>query len=367
MLIYKNLTLNVMSLFKEMLSSGESVFKNEDALDPEWVPKLLPYREQQQHHIASCIKPLLQERNGRNVFIYGAPGIGKTAATKWVLRDLEENTEEVLTFYVNCWKKNTSYKVIMELCQQLNYTFVQNKKTEELFEIVKNIVNKKSVVFVFDEIDKMEEFEFLYSILNEVYKKTVIIITNFKDWLNDLEDRVKSRLLPEIIEFKQYNPQETAEILKQRLEFAFTENAWEEEALKAVVAKAAESKDIRVGLHLLRESGLIAEESSSKKILLEHAKKAIDKLIGVQIKSSADLDDETRAILGVVKENSGKKIGELFKLYTTLKGECSYKTFQRRIGVLEKGKFIKTETIMGGKDGTTTVITYQAIKKLTEY
>ncbi len=356
-----------MSLFKEMLGSGESIFKNEDALDPEWVPKLLPYRDQQQHHIASCIKPLLQERNGRNVFIYGAPGIGKTAATRWVLRDLEENTEEIVTFYVNCWKKNTSYKVLVDLCQQMNYTFTQNKKTEEIFDIIKNMVNKKSAVFVFDEIDKMDEFEFLYSILNDVYKKTIIIITNFKDWLNELEDRVKSRLLPEIIEFKQYNPQETEEILKQRLEYAFVDNAWEEDALKLVVARAADSKDIRVGLHLLREAGLIAEESSSKKILLEHAKKAAEKLIGVQIKNSADLDGETRMVLNVVKENSSKKIGELFKSYTDSGGSGTYKTFQRRISVLEKGKFIKTETLMGGKEGTTTVITYQSVKKLTEY
>lgn len=356
-----------MSLFKEMLGSGESVFKNEDALDPEWVPKLLPYREQQQHHIASCIKPLLQSRNGRNVFIYGAPGIGKTSAAKWVLRDLEENTEEVITFYVNCWKKNTSYKVIIDLCQQLNYSFVQNKKTEELFEIVKNMVNKKSAVFIFDEIDKIEEFEFLYSILNDIYKKTIVIITNFKDWLDYLEDRVKSRLLPEIIEFKQYNLQETSEILNQRVEYAFIDNVWEDEALKLIVSRASEAKDIRVGLHLLRESGLIAEESGSKKILLEHATKAAGKLTGVQLKNSEDLDEETRIVLNIVKENSGKKIGELFKTYQDLGGAGTYKTFQRRIAVLEKGKFIKTETLIGGKEGTTTVISYQSVKKLTEY
>jgi cell division control protein 6 len=81
----------MMSLFKDVLGAGESLFKNEESLDPEWVPKLLPHREMQQKAVANALKPLLQDRNGRNVFIFGAPGIGKTAATRVVLRDLEEN------------------------------------------------------------------------------------------------------------------------------------------------------------------------------------------------------------------------------------------------------------------------------------
>ncbi|MDO8661178.1 MAG: hypothetical protein Q7K43_04770, partial [Candidatus Woesearchaeota archaeon] len=74
-----------MGLFDNVLAAGESIFKNEEALEPDFVPKLLPYRDQQQHALASCIKPLLQDRNGRNAFVFGAPGIGKTAAVKWVL------------------------------------------------------------------------------------------------------------------------------------------------------------------------------------------------------------------------------------------------------------------------------------------
>ncbi len=79
-----------MGLFVDVLKEGESVFKQEEALDYEFIPKALPFRENQQHALAACIKPLLQGRNGRNVFVYGAPGIGKTAATKWVLQELEQ-------------------------------------------------------------------------------------------------------------------------------------------------------------------------------------------------------------------------------------------------------------------------------------
>jgi cell division control protein 6 len=94
-----------MTLFKDMLGSDESLFKNELALDYSFLPKLLPHRENQQKYLATCIKPLLMGKNGRNLFVYGAPGIGKTAALRFILNELEEETEEVIPIYINCWQK----------------------------------------------------------------------------------------------------------------------------------------------------------------------------------------------------------------------------------------------------------------------
>ena len=162
------------NIFSNTGSQGETLFRNIDALDFEFVPKMLPYRENQQQYVATCIKPLLQGRNGKNLFIFGAPGIGKTAAIRWVMRDLEEHTDDVIPIYINCWQKNTTYKIIIEMCEILGYKFTQNKKTEELLKIVKNILNKTAVVFAFDEIDKVEDFDFLYSILEEIFKKVGI-------------------------------------------------------------------------------------------------------------------------------------------------------------------------------------------------
>ncbi|MEM4263798.1 MAG: AAA family ATPase [Candidatus Woesearchaeota archaeon] len=353
-----------MGLFEGMLGEGESLFKNEDALDTEFVPKLLPYRENQQRHIATCIKPLLQDRNGRNLFIYGAPGVGKTAAMRWVFRDLEDTTEEVIPIYINCWQKNTTYKIAIEICEQLGYRFTQNKNTEELFKVIQGLLNKNSVVLAFDEIDKAEDYDFLYTILNDVYKKSVFLITNYKEWLDQLEDRIKSRLLPETIEFAQYNRTETAEILKQRISYAFVPGVWDSKAFEMIADKTTELKDIRAGLYLLKEAGRIAEENSSKKILPEHAEKAISKISDFKIKNSAELEDDTRLVLSVVKENSGQKIGDLYNIYKEKNGMGSYKTFQRRIEKLSEGKFITTDKICG-KEGNTTIVSYT--KKLTEF
>jgi cell division control protein 6 len=356
-----------MTLFKDILGSEESLFMNEFALDYEFVPKLLPYREAQQRYIATCIKPLLQERNGRNLLIYGAPGIGKTAATKWVFRDLEEETEDVIPVYINCWQKNTTYKIILEICDILGYKFTQNKKTDELFEVVQSMLNKKSAVFAFDEADKLEDFDFLYTILEKIYRKSIFLITNHKECLLELDDRIKSRLNLEALEFKPYNYNETEGILKQRLEYAFVPNVWDDDAFNLVVRKTAELKDIRKGLYLMKESGLAAEDVSSKKINAEHVHKAVAKLDDFSIKKSTDLEEDTQLVLETVKENSGKKIGDLYKLYRKEGGKGTYKTFQRKINKLEKNKFISVTKTAGGKEGNTSIINYHEEKKLTDF
>ncbi len=357
-----------MGLFRDMLRSDESLFRNAVALDYDFIPKLIPYREAQQKHIATCIKPLFQERSGRNLFIFGQPGVGKTVACKHVLKELEEEYEEIIPIYINCWQKNTTYKVLLEICDQLGYVFTQNKKTDDLYNVVRDILNKKSVVFVFDEIDKAEEFDFLYFVLEQIYRKAVFIITNFKDWLTNLDERLKSRLTAEVLEFKPYNLFETRGILQQRVESAFVPGILDEKAFEIVVNKTAKMQDIRSGLYLLREAANLAEDESARKISVKHVEGAIKKLDEFTIKNKNELDEEIQFIFDIVKQNSGKKAGDLFKIYQEKGGKSVYKTFRRKLDILEKGKFIIQEKMEGGAEGNTTIVKIASQeKKLTEF
>ena len=351
-----------MGLFDNVLGADQTLIKNDDALSYEFLPKQLPFREGEQKYLATCIKPLFANRSGRNLLIHGAPGIGKTAATKHVLRDLEEETDEIEIIFINCWQKNTTYKVLLEICDAIGYRFTQNKKTTELFKVISTIINKKSAVFVFDEIDKAEELDFLYFVLEEIYKKAVFLITNYKTWMIDLDERIKSRLTPELVEFKEYNLNETKQILKERLDYAFYENVWSDESFELVYKKAHEAKDIRTGLFLLRESALIAEDDASKKITEKHVAQALKKIDDFTIKNIDLLEEETQIIYKIIKEQSGSKIGDLYKEYQKRGGGSSYKTFQRKITKLEESKFIQTKK-QTGSGGNTTIVE----KKITDF
>ncbi|MBN2421565.1 AAA family ATPase [Candidatus Woesearchaeota archaeon] len=360
-----------MGVFSDILRSDETIFKNVIALDYDYIPKLVPFREVHQRHMASCITPLFQDRSGRNLFIHGPPGVGKTVACRHVLKEIEDEHEEIEPIYINCWEKNTTHKIMTAICDSLGYKFTQNKKSDEMMKIIKEILNKKSVVFVFDEIDKAEEHDFLYWILEQIYKKAVFLITNYKEWLLNMDERIKSRLTAEILEFKQYNLPETKEIISQRIGHAFRENVVEKDAFDAIVKKTYDMGDLRKGLYLLKEAGNLAEERSLKHISIDQITTAVKKLDEFTINKMEGLDDDERFVFEVVKKYPDSKTGDLYKYYMNSGGKGSQKTFTRKLAKLSEGRFITMEKVGGGAEGNTSIIklaSRQPVnKKITEF
>ncbi len=338
-------------IFNNLLRSDESLFLNAEFLDFDYQPKIVKFRENQQNYIATCIKPLLQRRNGKNLIILGKPGIGKTVCLKHVLNELKEDfNNEIFCLYINCWKKDTAFKIVSEICIQLNYKWIHNKNVDELLKEAAELINEKSAVIVLDEADKLQDQNIIYSLLEELQRKCLILITNDTGFLIGLDNRIRSRLLPDVLEFKPYNSHETQEILKQRIEYAFVKDVLEKEAFEVIIKKTLEIQDIRAGLSLLKQAGEYAENKSSKKIKVEHAKEAIASLV------IEDLDDTQETLIDLLKENSGKSKTEIFKIYEKKEGK-SYRTFQRKISLLEKNKkvFAKEEE---GDSGKHTILEY---------
>ncbi|MFA4886787.1 MAG: AAA family ATPase [Candidatus Nanoarchaeia archaeon] len=337
-------------LFNNVLKSNESLFLNEIALDYEYLPPIIKFRESQQKHIATCIQPLLQNRSGRNMIILGSPGIGKSAAVRSVLREMESTSDEVRCIYLNCWKRDSGFKLICDLCEQLGYTWTHNKRMDELVDVAVQLLNKKPAILVFDEVDKLEEQGILYTLLEEVQKKSFILITNDAEFLVNLDQRVKSRLTPELLEFKSYKQDEVEGILKQRVEFAFVPNVFEEEYVNALAAKTFEGQDVRTGLYLLREAGLCAENDASRKVLPKHVDSAVRKISDFKTKTIALLDEEERLVLKIAKENSGVETKDLFILYQKAGGSKGLRTFQRKVKDLVGANMINVkESYAGGK------------------
>jgi archaeal cell division control protein 6 len=350
----------------DFLSSDQTLFSNPDALDPDFVPKLLPHREGQQEYIAVAIKPLFHDRSGKAILITGTPGVGKTAATKRVLKDLDEvdSDKKLGQVFINCWKSNTTYKVICEISKQLGYPFTQNLKTNEIMEKIGERIEKyDGVVFAFDEVDKADDYDFLYFILEEFPHKTLIMITNEKRWGSELDDRIRSRLLPETTEFKQYTPKEVFSILSERKKYAFYQDTWDDEAFEQLADKAGQYQDIRVGIKLLKVAGDVAENDSSKKVLPKHVVEAIARIDEFKIKSSDELTDEEKHVLSICQQNDGKPMTKLFEAYTLSGGIKSVKTFKRKLKRLENKKLIELEYGALGLKGRSTLVRYVTAKK----
>ena len=346
-----------MGLFDDMLKEDESLFLDPLPLDIEFVPPVIEGREDEQQHISMAIKPLFHKRPGKQLLITGVPGIGKTVATKHVLSELQKETEEIVPLYVNCWKKDTPYKIALDLCDQLGFKFTHNRDTTDLFKEIAKILNKKSAVIVLDECDKIQDQQLFYTLIEEVYRKTLVLITNDNGWLSKLDTRVKSRLTPELLEFRAYTAGETSTILQKRVQFAFQPGVVADDAFELIVEKAYEAGDMRAGLYLLKEAGEVAEQKAARKITREHAEEAVKKIQEFQSKSTSGLDNVEQTVLAIVKTNSGKTTKQIYELYQQQGGTQSYSNFHKKIKHLEKGKYILLEEKNEGA-GKSTIVSY---------
>ncbi|MDO8556637.1 MAG: AAA family ATPase [Nanoarchaeota archaeon] len=353
-------------LFKDMLGANESLFTDPLVLDPEYMPPVIEGREDEQHWIASCVKPLFSKRPGKNIFITGTPGIGKTLAVKHLLHELEMETTEIFPIYINCWKKDSAHKIVLELCDALGYKFVQNRNSGELLAEVAKIINKKAAVIVLDEADKILDESIIYQLLEDLYTKTLILISNDPDYLTVLDERISSRLHAEIISFEAYDFNETYEILKKRVHHAFIQNIFDKEAFDLLAQKTYSIGDIRAGLFLLKETGEIAETAASRKINLAHAQQATEKLNEFKIRSSEAFNQTDQELLALIKQHTGKTSSEIYAYYEKKGGEKSYRTFQRKIDALTKARVITRQEI-ATHPGRTTRIYYGILKGITDY
>jgi cell division control protein 6 len=282
-----------------------------------------------------------------NILITGSPGIGKTACCKFILREMENFSERIYGIYVNCWKQDSAYKVLVDICHQLGYKWTLNKKTNELMDEIAKIVNKKSAVIILDEVDKLKEEQVIYQLLEDLFKKCLILITNNKEFLATLDQRTRSRLIPEILEFNPYSFKETYDILYERKKFAFFEGVFPEDLFEQIAQKAFHEKDIRIGLFLLKETGNATELRSSKKISQEDIDKALTKVFGYH-QTKLTLDEEELEILNFIKNNPGQPSPAIYLLYQQ-KFNKSDRTFRRKISTLKESDLIEVqEEIING-------------------
>ncbi len=331
-----------MALFDDMLKDNESLFKDESVLDYDYLPQLLPYRENQQAYVADCIKPLAQGRAGKSLLIRGAPGIGKTSCVKYVFRELEDASEDIKPIFINCWKKQTTNTILAEIAARLGGIGSQFKNNEELWEqVYKGLSRFKGIVIALDEVDKAKEYDFLYQIVENVKKFTLLMITNEKDFLAGMDQRIRSRLVVEELEFSAYKRSEVAGILEERKKAAFVSGVWSKEAFDMVVDKCYSKGDMRIGMILMREAGRAAEKKASRKITVEHVMASKATIVDVQV---SNLDEREKRVLTVIRENRGIESGKLAEKLREEGLDIPDSTLRRVLQKLDKAGYIFRET-----------------------
>jgi cell division control protein 6 len=262
--------------------AGKNLFQSESSVfaDLRWLqptaepPDVFPVgREEYVNSLSLLLAPALRGGAGRNVYIAGVPGTGKTLTVRYVLGQLKGHLRKagllMHVAYVNAGRTRSPYFTLLEIARSLGVDAPasgwQFSRLKMEFEARRG---SEPMVVAIDEADALlfKVREPLIYYLNRQENMTLILITNRWDDLAGLPPRARSTLQLAPLIFKPYTAEEAKHILQERAVRAFKPGAVNDETLDEAAALAAEMHDIRVGFNLLLTAGLLAEAQARSRV-----------------------------------------------------------------------------------------------------
>lgn len=369
-----------MNIFQK-LDGKETIFKTKEYLDHRFIPETLPHRNEQIESIAKYWVEALNNITPPDITLYGKTGTGKTSATLYAKKQLEEIASErnlnIRIEYLRCTDFNTEYQILAQLCQKLGkpvpfrgWTKAEVVNTfRSLF--TKNVLGKDMILIVIlDEIDvvlKNDGDSILYT-LTRTDNVAITSISNYVDFKKFIKPKVKSSLRDREIVFPPYNAAQLQDILKERSQLSFKEGVISSGVLSYCAALAAkEEGDARYALDLLKTSGEIADEIGASEVNRNFVEEAKDRIEHNKIYDViVTLPIQQQRVLETIKDLTEKKkeitSGKLYESYQKLakSDAVSYRRLFDFVNELEMLGLISTNTISRGRGrGRTNIITLQ--------
>lgn len=357
---------------KDLLLSDETLFKNEEVFNPDYIPENYIHRNSQLKGIAECLRPALRRGRPINALIIGPPATGKTTAIKKMFEEVEDASNKVVPVHINCQIHTSKFTIFSQIFKKI-FGYLPPETGVPFQKIYDRIFKKlvkdnRSLVVALDDLNYLvygkRANKIIYDILraHEVFSgaKTAIFgISTDADFRSGLDDKVSSIFRYQEIYFPPYTAKETFDILKNRAQLGFYPGVISEKLVEKISNYASSHGDLRVGIELLRVSAAIAESDSSRIIREEHIDDAYErsKLVNLRELLGA-LNDEEKALLGTIARHGEGEItsGELYERYSK-RAKITYIQFYRTLDKLEAVRLIDTRFSGKGRKGRTRIIT----------
>jgi len=294
-------------------------FTNREALLDDYTPDTLVGRDHEIDEYHEALEPVIYGEQPNNVFLYGKAGVGKTAATKYLLRNLEQDADQypdltLSTAYINCDGFETSYRVGVALVNALRDPEAHipesgYSKSEVYAKLWKDLDDRGGIILiVLDEVDHINQGEdsILYQLSRARENENlhdarvgVIGISNDLTFRERLSPKVRSSLCERTISFPHYDARELREVLEQRADVAFKPDALKDDVIPKCAALGAQaSGDARHALDLLLTAGDIARGAGEGVVKEKHVEQALERVERKEIEEGiSDLNDHERYIL----------------------------------------------------------------------
>ena len=336
-------------MIKDMLMSEETLFRNEEVFNPDYVPENVLHRDAQIRELVLSLKPAMRGGKAGNCFLMGPPATGKTTCAKLVANEVK--SKKLIAVHVNCQVYDTPFKVFSEIHRSV-FGFRPAETGIPLtavYDKIFSFVGKESKVLlvVLDELDRLflknSANDVLYRILRayETHpeSRTCVWAISAKDDMHRLDDKVRSVFMPSEIRFWKYTAGEMRGILKERCDAGLYNGVVPDEVLDMICENA---KDVRDGIESMRRAVVAVESEALKKVERRHLKFAAG--------NETALSDEEDVIKKAL-ESGPLDSGTLFEAV-----KMSYAKFYRTLKKMEASNIIIIEPSTKGR-GKTSIVT----------
>jgi Cdc6-like AAA superfamily ATPase len=263
--------------------------KNGIVKDAQWLqplsnpPNAKPLcRDEDLNEMASSLADLFTLGQGKNLFIVGKPGTGKTLCVKYLLEEIRRHAREtsfpLAAVYVNAGMSRGPYHTILEIVRALGVEVpnsgVQMFRLKQHFE---TILREKAIVIGIDEVDALllKEREPLVYYLNRQSRTTLILVSNRIRDASNLPERALSTLQPRLIRLSSYGVEEAKIILRERAQKTLKPGTFTDELLDPIATLASKVADIRIGFAVLLSAAHNAEQRGKPQIEAEDVEAAV--------------------------------------------------------------------------------------------
>ena len=355
----------------DILLHDETIFRDMNVFDQDYIPENFRYRESQMEALAICIRPALKMGRPINAVVLGSPATGKTTSVKKVFELVERSSDRVVCVYVNCQLHTTRFNIFSQIYNKL-FGHLPPETGVPFSRIYQKIMqhladNKKALVVALDDVNYLfhskNANKIFYDILRaqEVYpgiKTGIFAILSDIEFRHALDKNVNSVFIPQEIVFNPYSRSEIKNILDGRVKAGFYPKVISEELIDEIADETLLNGDLRVGIDLLRVSANLAEADASKSIEQKHVQEALKKSSSINlIETLKSLSKNERVVLNSITSFPGDNLtaGELFEEFSE-KTNASYSSFNRVLNKLEFLRLIDTKFTGKGFKGKSRVI-----------